>query len=463
VAIKRIELKNQSGSLEQEFLKSELATLEKVKARNAKHLLLLEEIIRTVNNLYIITEFCEGKDLAKILREKQSFSEQQAHSAMKQIIQGYHELYSMGFIHRDLKLSNLFLTHGKIKLADFGFTIGEDQCNFGFDYNVGSQKYMSPETLKSNKYSFKSDAWAIGVMAYELVYGEVPWKNKDDAKLYELITTVPVSNLFNSNISVSSHYKSFIVSCLQPNIAQRANPDFIFNYPWPMAQDTVQGVEEKQKSKTTEIIKVPGKNYAVFHANRVSYESEQPDPTDFVNSSQRPTQFILVSQLSYCRFLIDLHKCIKAALAKSSSPILSALNDEIALTVQIIMKALGEVACMQKNRFETADFEGYMKTGEWQNLKQVIIKHDIEFRTELQHTHPLSKGAAVPKTNTLVQAIAYLKGKLPGPARLLDKLVSYFEVSQIFVAVKPLQFAESSNIIAIAKEALVADSQKNNS
>jgi serine/threonine protein kinase len=88
-------------------------------------LLLLEEIIRTVNNLYIITEFCEGKDLAKVLREKESFSEREAQSAMRQMIAGYHELYTMGYIHRDLKLSNLFLTHGRVKLADFGFAISE--------------------------------------------------------------------------------------------------------------------------------------------------------------------------------------------------------------------------------------------------------------------------------------------------------------------------------------------------
>lgn len=153
----------------------------------------------------------------------------------------------MGLIHRDLKLSNLLVTNGKIKIADFGFAIGEDRCNASFTYNAGSPKYMPPESLKYNRYSFKSDAWSMGVMAYELVYGHAPWQSNDEAKLYDMTTTIPIESLFDPNVTVSDHYKKFIANCLKPNINQRASPEFIFGYSWPSAQDLVQGYEEEKK------------------------------------------------------------------------------------------------------------------------------------------------------------------------------------------------------------------------
>lgn len=45
-------------------------------------------------------------------------------------------------------------------------------------YNVGSPIYMPPEALNENKYSFKSDIWALGVIYYEMLTGKTPWRAK---------------------------------------------------------------------------------------------------------------------------------------------------------------------------------------------------------------------------------------------------------------------------------------------
>ena len=68
-AVKVIDL-HKEDELNKQFVNEEISILEAVKSRNPKNLLTLFDVFKTKNNLYIITEFCEGKDVAKLLRKK---------------------------------------------------------------------------------------------------------------------------------------------------------------------------------------------------------------------------------------------------------------------------------------------------------------------------------------------------------------------------------------------------------
>ena len=69
-----IDLKKED-ELSRQFMNDEINILEAIKARNPMNLLKLFDVFKTKNNLYIITEFCEGKDVAKLLRKKKILSE----------------------------------------------------------------------------------------------------------------------------------------------------------------------------------------------------------------------------------------------------------------------------------------------------------------------------------------------------------------------------------------------------
>jgi serine/threonine protein kinase len=97
---------------------------------------------------------------------------------MNQILNGYSNMYSRGIIHRDLKPANIFLKGSTVKLADFGFAMKYTDAKKYSSYNVGSPVYMPPEALNENKYSFKSDVWALGVIYYEMLTGKTPWRAK---------------------------------------------------------------------------------------------------------------------------------------------------------------------------------------------------------------------------------------------------------------------------------------------
>jgi serine/threonine protein kinase len=75
-------------------------------------------------------------------------------------------------VHRDLKLSNVFLQNGHYKLGDFGFAI-EARQPFR-DVSIGSPLYMSPEGLIHHVYGPKTDIWSFGILIYELLHGKTP-------------------------------------------------------------------------------------------------------------------------------------------------------------------------------------------------------------------------------------------------------------------------------------------------
>ncbi len=72
MAIKVIDLRKED-ELSKQFVNEEINILETIKLRNPQNLLKLYDVFKTKNNLYIITEFCEGKDVAKLLRKKKIF------------------------------------------------------------------------------------------------------------------------------------------------------------------------------------------------------------------------------------------------------------------------------------------------------------------------------------------------------------------------------------------------------
>lgn len=104
--------------------------------------------------------------------------EGEAIEMMTQIIDGYKNIFRRNIIHRDLKPANIFLRNKEIKIADFGFAVKNSDSKKFSSYNVGSPIYMPPEALNDNKYSFKSDIWALGVIFYEMIAGKTPWRAK---------------------------------------------------------------------------------------------------------------------------------------------------------------------------------------------------------------------------------------------------------------------------------------------
>jgi serine/threonine protein kinase len=104
-------------------------------------------------------------------------------------------------VHRDLKPANIFFHHSHSYIGDFGFAVREQNLRQFSKYNVGSPVYMPPEALNFNKYSHKSDIWAIGVIFYEMLTGTTPWTGRTETELKVKLRTIPIRNILPSSIS----------------------------------------------------------------------------------------------------------------------------------------------------------------------------------------------------------------------------------------------------------------------
>lgn len=114
-----------------------------------------------------------------------------------------------------MKPENILINNNKMKIADFGFAkvvLSHSQLNKTL---VGTPLYMSPQLLRSERYTSKCDIWAIGVVAYELLYGKLPWISHSQVELVKNIENNPLK--FLETTKISNEFKQFLIGCLKPD------------------------------------------------------------------------------------------------------------------------------------------------------------------------------------------------------------------------------------------------------
>lgn len=124
--------------------------------------------------IYLILEYCHGGEVFEELSEHGRFGEDKAIDYIRQTCQAIEYLHSKNIIHRDIKPENLLNYNGVIKLADFGMAVHcpQDRSRKTF---CGTQEYLAPEIVGKKAYNKSVDIWALGVLAYELLYGHAPF------------------------------------------------------------------------------------------------------------------------------------------------------------------------------------------------------------------------------------------------------------------------------------------------
>lgn len=152
-----------------------------LKALRHKNIVMIKNCYTLTNmQVVFIMEYLEGGDLYEFIIQRGRISEEESRDIFRQICDAMSYCHKENLIHRDLKLENIMFQRKDqklIKIVDFG--IAGLSNHFDLEkIGVGSLKYMAPEVLsgKVNKIEASIDIWALGVILYAMVCGELPFE-----------------------------------------------------------------------------------------------------------------------------------------------------------------------------------------------------------------------------------------------------------------------------------------------
>jgi serine/threonine protein kinase len=161
------------------------------------------------------------------MMKKKRFTEDEAVEILTQLIDGFKEMHRQGILHRDLKPANILIHQGKMKIADLGFSkqLGPYSSNFTGTI-LGTPMYMAPQILISQNYTNKCDIWSLGVIAYQFLHDDFPWKGAGMKALANEIFSKPL----DLQVPCSPLYLDFVRGCLRVQESDRFSWEDVFNH-----------------------------------------------------------------------------------------------------------------------------------------------------------------------------------------------------------------------------------------
>ncbi len=132
--------------------------------------------------VFLVMELIEGSTLREYLSERWRFEIKDALNYLTPILSALSAAHSIGIVHRDIKPENILVSHeGRVKIADFGLARGEvigSTMTAESSVILGSVSYLSPEQVQRGIADARSDVYAVGIVAFEMLTGEKPFSGE---------------------------------------------------------------------------------------------------------------------------------------------------------------------------------------------------------------------------------------------------------------------------------------------
>lgn len=133
---------------------------------------------------YLVMEYLPGITLRELLREQRRLTVPQAVSILDAILSGLAAAHRAGIVHRDVKPENVLLAEdGRIKIGDFGLARATTANTATGAQLLGTIAYLAPELVTRGTADARSDIYALGIMLYEMLTGEQPYKGEQPMQI----------------------------------------------------------------------------------------------------------------------------------------------------------------------------------------------------------------------------------------------------------------------------------------
>jgi len=263
VAIKFLPRHIASNSEERERFKIEAKA---AAALNHPNIGTIHAIEESEDQIFIVMELIDGIELKEKIKSS-AIKVDEAVNIAVQIAEGLEAAHKKGIVHRDIKSSNIMITDdGKVKIMDFGLAKikgGTEVTKLGS--TMGTVAYMSPEQTKGESVDQRTDIWSLGVVLYEMLTGELPFKGDyEQAKIYSILNEEP-NFIAELHGDIQPQLTQIVEKALKKNPKER----------YQTTKDFIEEIKAFDKSEPSIKGKMITSTVAVLPFSNMSNDTEQ--------------------------------------------------------------------------------------------------------------------------------------------------------------------------------------------
>ena len=173
---------------------------------------------------FIVMELLEGRTLKQIIEEEGALSVERATRIVEQVAAALDYAHQRGFVHRDVKPANIFVSkEGHTTLTDFGIAkaASEAQQLTRTGMLMGTPEYMSPEQAEGEKVDYRTDLYALGVVLYQMLVGQVPFRGTTPHAILHAVIYEPPIPLRRLRPDLSPGIESMVLKAIDKRPERR--------------------------------------------------------------------------------------------------------------------------------------------------------------------------------------------------------------------------------------------------